>query len=636
MGNKNGHVREFGKFRLDAEKMVLWAEDRPVNLQLKEIELLCLLTERHGEILTKDEILDRVWADSFVEESNLAQHIYRLRKTFKELGETVELIQTVPRRGYRFVGEITDLDNGDLVIERHSFSKTFIQEIENSEEPNLIDIQAKVATQTARPQSLPIVIGACLLAAIAVGVYAYNSRLAGNGQPIRSIAILPLRSLSGDNEKAIGLGFADALITNLGKLNEIKILSIAAVSSYTDEKQEPLAIGRQLNVDAVLEGTLQRSENSLRVNLRLLRTSDGKQIWSETFDQAEARIFEFQDEIALKTAAFLGSAFDLKNREATLKHYTENSEAYRAYQTGRYLHFQADYGKAIVEFELALKYDPKYALAYSGLADSHALLANRSAKEKRIENYEKAKSYASQALVLDNNLAEAHASLGWIRRIYDWDWAESEKHLRRAIELDPNFAAAYARLAFLYITLGKTGEAVRLSQQASQLNPVNHSPSWALYCNRQYEESVAEYLRRTSLPGSPEVQNDARVGAAMAYSEVGKYAEAITLLEQIPDDFQDDYKVTVAIAIAYRRAGQAEKASELLKKLEQKAETGQGYSVRLASVYAAMERNEDAIKQLQKGFAERDDRMMWLKATPHFDQLRSDPRFQEILHKMNL
>jgi DNA-binding winged helix-turn-helix (wHTH) protein/TolB-like protein/thioredoxin-like negative regulator of GroEL len=635
MGIDFDKIREFGNFRLDLQKSVLWHGNEPVSLQLKEIELLKVLTERAGDVITKNELLGRVWADSFVEDSNLTRHIYRIRRVFRELGEPVDLIQTVPRRGYRFTGRVRVDDDGLLVVERRSVSRTLVEELENSAAPDL-----QIPASASLRRSFAVYVAAALLAIVVLAAsfgYFLDTRGVAGGKQFGSIAVLPLKSLAGgEDDKALNLGLADALITNLGQLNEVRVLSTNVISKYTDQDQDPVAIGRELSVDAVMEGTLQRANGQIRVTLRLIRTSDAGQIWSKSFDRAESEIFHLQDEIAVKTAGFLEANLNLEKREAALKHYTENTQAYRAYMTGRYLHFQANYEAAIEEFERALKFDSKYALALSGLADSYALLANRSAKEARVDYYEKAKSYALQALLLDDQLAEAHAALGWIRRIYDWDWAESEKHLRRAIELDPNFATAYQRLASLYITLGRTDEALRYSERASLLNPVNFSTGWALYCNREYEASATEYLRLASMPGSPEIQNDARVGAAMAYIEVGKYAEAISLLEQVPPEFHDSFKVSVTLAIAFFRSGHESRASGLLKKLEEISKTGPGYAVRLAYVYSVAGDRPAAIRQLRKGFAESDDRLMWLRSTPYFDAIRDDPGFQELLRAMKL
>lgn len=629
MINGGNNLREFGNFSLDPTKRVLWFENEPVNLPLKEIELLCVLTENAGEVVTRDEILAKVWADSFVEESNLSRHIYLLRKMLKEHGEDENLIQTVPRRGYRFTGGVTKGESVELLPESADSDRVRDEILETRNEP------PESSFGFLRWLLVPLVVGGVLLAVL--GVYKFSdSTPADPTQPIKSIAVLPLKSFGGEDDKVLSLGLTDTLIANLGKFKEIKVLSTGATKDYIDDDREPAAIGKQLRVGAVMYGSLQRADGKLRVTLRLLETETGRQIWTEAFDESEKDIFLLQDKIAMQASNALALNLDINNRDFVIKRYTENAEAYQAYQSGRYLLYQSQYDKAVKEFERALQFDSKYVLAYAGLADSYAFLANNTESTKSGELYEKAKFYALQALALDDSLAEAHVSLGWIRRIYDWDWAESEKHLRRAVELDPNSALAHQRLSFLYITLGKTAEAVPLSLQATQLNPVGHSAGWAYYCNRQYEESAAEYARRLSLATSSETQREPRLGLAIASIELGKNEEAIRLLEDAPSDIKDDFANVVALAIALYRAGEAERANQTLQTLIEKANEKPGRWVRLAYVYAAMDKKNEAFDSLRKGIETRDDRLMWLKTTPYFDKLRHEAQFLQILREMKL
>ncbi len=633
MNNGDSNLREFGKFSLDPQKRVLWFENEPVNLPLKEIELLSVLTDNPGEVVTREEILNVVWADAYVEESNLSRHIYLLRKVLKEHGEDENLIQTVPRRGYRFTGEISKTANDELPLASNPVSDTGPDESYKRERET-----AKSSSKAFLSWLLvPTLLGFVLL--VGLGVYRFNNSVSApsdTSQPIKSIAVLPLKSLGGEDDKVLSLGLTDTLIANLSKFREIRVLSTGAAKDYADDNREPSAIGKELAVDAVMNGSLQRADGKLRVTLRLIRTDDGQQMWTETFDESEKDIFLLQDTIATQTAKALALNLDIGNRDLVLKRYTANVDAYQAYQAGRYLFYQSQSDKAIREFERALQFDSKYVLAYAGLADSYVMSANRAESNKRGELYERAKLYALQAFALDDSLAEAHVSLGWIRRIYDWDWPESEKHLLRAVELDPNSALAHQRLAYLYITLGKTNEAVPLSLQATLLNPVDHSAGWAYYCNRQYEESAAEYARRLSLATSPETQREPRLGLAMAYIELGRNEDAARVIEEAPSEIKDDFASNVALTIALYRSGDAERANANLRSLVQKANEKSGRWVRLAHVYAAMDKKDEAFYALRKGIETRDDRLMWLKTTPYFDKLRDDPRFLQILRSMNL
>lgn len=634
IGNANGNsdLREFGEFRLDVEKCVLWRDSEPVNLQPKEIEILSALTENPGALVSKQELMDRVWPNAFVEESNLSRHIYRLRRAFESCGLNGSVIQTVPRRGYRFTGDISTNGSEVLVFERRSVSRTLIEELHTSDPPDARSLSAAPLRQSR--VVLPIAL-AVLILTTSFGVYLYN-RLGNADTTLKSIAVLPFKSFENDEMKALGLGFADTLSANLGRMQEIRVLSNDVIDRERLDTQEPAEIGRSLGVDAVIDGTLQRANGKLRVTLRLIRITDGKQLWNDSFDGSEEAVFRMQDAIATEMARVLALNFSLKNREAVLKRYTLNADAYQAYQNGRYLHLQTEYKRAIREFERALQFDSKYVLAYTGLADSYSQLANRSTGQNRVELYEKAKSFALQALAFDESLAEAHASLGWIRRIYDWDWAESEKHLRRAIEFDPNSPSGYSRLASLYATLGRTKEAVQLSEKVLERDPLSGTNGWMLYCDRQYEESAVAYVRRMTIESSPEKQTDGRLGAAMAYTQLGKHNEALDLLLGLSPEHQNDYKVAVTIAIARFRNGQTDAAIAMLPDLEEKAAKADGRWVRLAYVYAAMKMNDKAIDALEKGLETRDDRLMWIKIMPYFDRLKDEPRFRAILNAMGL
>lgn len=625
--------RRFGKFRLDTKTKVLWYENETVDLQLKEIELLCALTERNREVVTKGDLLSLVWADSYVEESNLARHIYQIRRAFKAYDAPEDLIKTIPRRGYMFNGDISS-ESDELIVERHFVARTTIETIENP--GTTTQSPTAESRQRKSPNLLILSIAGLVISFTLIGLLFSRQQSNGLGQ-IRSVAVLPLVSLNDrDSDKAINLGFADALITNLGKFDDLKVLSTNAVSRVTGEWGEPLEVARRLEVDAVVDGTLQKADGKYRIILRVTRVADGKQIWTRTFDKEEGQIFALQDEMATETALALALNLSLQNRGGFLRHYTENTEAYRAYRSGRYHHLQREFEKAINEYAKALDIDSKYALALAGMADSHSFLANNSEGSKRDQLYEKAKSYALQALALDPNLAEAHASLGWIRRIYDWDWEEAEKHLRRAVELDPNSSVAHQRLAYLYITLGRTEEAVALSKQARQLDPINHSVGWAYYCNRQYAESASEYERRLGLATTVEMQREPRLGIALAQVELGRYDEAIRVFDEAPEEIRNDFAMNVALAIAMERNGQKNESGELLSRLEAKTRKANGRWVRLAYAYSVFGKREEAIAALQKGLLTRDDRLMWLKSTPFFDSIRTDTRFIQILTQMRL
>jgi DNA-binding winged helix-turn-helix (wHTH) protein/TolB-like protein/Flp pilus assembly protein TadD len=640
MSDNPNHLHQIGKCRLDSEKKVLWFNDEPVALPLKAVELLSVLVERSGEVVTKDEIWRAVWQDSFVEETNLTHNIYLLRKTLKDLGEP-DLIQTVPRRGYRFAGETRTHSNGDLVIEKHSFTRTLVEEV---------PVEVAQAGPTLPPPLrtyVPTVVAVGAIAAIVVliaGIAAWKFRgdnTAIAGSAVRSIAVLPLVSVNGEpDDRSLSLGFADALITSLGELEGVRVVStrgskdLMAISA-----QDPAQLGKELSVDSVLDGTLQRANGKLRVTLRLIRSSDGVQIWSGSFDESEDEIFKLQDAMARQTASAL-------SREASAgKHSTENRDAYHAYLRGRFFFDKRDsenYAKAIDEFNLAVKFDPAYALAYAGLADVYAMQANISAhdRKRRDELYERSRTMASKALSIDETCAEAHTSLAWIMRVHDWNWEGSEREFKRAIELDPNYANARQWYSFLLLGLGRMDESLVQMEKALELEPLSRIILNNSLTVRNYRGEVEMLSAIVERLDKMENAGTQRSWAwTLAYSRIGEYAKVIEVGEdhmaRNGTKQSSDY-LEANVAIAYARVGDQPKATQILNRLELRAKTDTEAAFRLAQAHAELGNHDRAIELLRICLEARDDRMVWIKTEPRFESIRNDPGFQRMLKQMRL
>jgi TolB-like protein/DNA-binding winged helix-turn-helix (wHTH) protein len=631
-------------FSLDVNRKILWRDGQIVDLPPKAVEMLIVLLRNRGNVVTKQELLDSIWGDTFVEESVLSNNVYLLRKAIGELEPGRQLITTVPRRGYKF--ENPNDAGTDFVLEHHVFDQTTVEDVSSQpDQRNSYRITApSLSSPASRPRRYVLRAAAALLiVGTAIGLLAVRQSPSSSSglSEIRSIAVLPPNPLGkGEDEAVLSFGIADALITQLGNSQRLVVQPLSAVSDYPQTSANGREIGTRLGVDAVMEGTIQRAGDQLRVTIRLLRVADGTQVWSGTFNESRQDIFALQDSIAGSVSAALFGALSVAEREVILSRYKTNIPAYESYLRGRYEYFRYGqppvdrYPRAIAEFEKALDEDPNYALALAGIADAYSQLANYSSGELRVERYEKAKTFATRALAIDDKLAETHAAIGWINRIYDWDWEASERHLTRAIELSPNEARYRYMYAYLLVTLGRTGEAIEQARRSRDLDPVTKTNVYALALasHRRFDEALA-----VMLPTLESTHDTSQWRNAISYYlHAGKPADALALFERTPENVRTEFATEVFVPVIYSRLGDNARADSALLDLEQKADANIGRHVRLAATYAALGMNDKAIAALEQGLPSRDDRMMWIKTNPFFDGLRDDPRFDAVVRKMNL
>ncbi len=626
MSNKVKHFYEFDEFRLDAETPCLWRDGKPVQIFPKALEVLVLLVSKHGAIVSRDELLETVWHDCFVEESNITYTVSLLRKTLDE-HDKKHFIQTIPKRGYRFAADVREVT-------------------ETGETAPIIPADS-VSINQPKAQIRWHFIGIILLGLIFVSSFAvwwsFGDQKGLSSIPvmqrnIRTVAILPLKTLTeSEQNKALSLGLTDSLISRLGSLNRFAVRPLNSVKGYTETDQDPLKFGETLKVDAVLEGTLQTVENRLRVNLRLWDVRDGAQLWQGSFDETEADFFNLQDTISTKVTQSLVSQLIEKDREILTKRDTENREAFDAYWRGRFFLEKRNTEKAIAEFQQAINLDPNYALAYTGLADAYIWQANFTFGADT-ELYGKAKTAADKALELDPNLADAHSSLGRVKYNHDWDWAGAEESFRRAIELNPNSAGAHQFYFRLLTTLGRYDEAYAEIYKARELDPrsadLGVPLSGILEKQGKFDESIKV------LQSTLEMDKDskfARRGIGNDYLLKGDYAKVIELGNELfPNQAETDFAWASMLATAYHKIGQTQKATAMRNHLKKLAENDPKPLYFLALSNSETGRTDEAVAALQKCLELREERMIWTKDEPRFANLKDDSRFQEILRKMNL
>lgn len=648
-------LREFGKCRLDVEKKFLWCDNQPVQLSLKAIELLCVLVESGGTVVTKDEIWQAVWQNSFVEETNLTHNIYLLRKIFKSLGEP-DLIKTVPSRGYRFAGEVREVENGnsEIVIEHHALTQTLIEEIsptENEElrtendKPVLENIKTigeeekpKKSSQFSIHKSKAFALTVLLLAlAGGFAVWRYqNSPAKTSLTEIKSIAVLPFKTIGGGKENEYqGLGLADVLITRLSNIKELNVRPTSAI--FNLENQDLTSVGEKLKVDAILEGTIYRINDKIRVTARLIRTSDNSPVWAGQFEKPQQDELKLQDEIALQVVDALALNLSGNEKNALTKRYTESADAHQLYVKGRFEWNKRSYAgmyEAERLFRNAIEKDPNFALAYIGLADR--LVTTVDAGE--------ASTLIAKALELDPNLAEAYATSGFLSTFHEWNWQDAEVHFKKSIELNPGYATAHHWYATLLAIQGRTDEAKSEMRRALEINPLSHNFLADLgqlhYFAREYDKAE-EYCRK-ALEIYPDFEF-AHEYLSDIYLLTGEY-------DKMVDEHLEIYKSQAMFAsqtdkqkerhlknfakrrTIYQQGGIRKYMESLMVSSSRSPNNFYGH----AMIHTFLGDKEKALDNLEKAFEGNAFMLVFVKADPIFDSLRDEPRYQEILRKMNL
>lgn len=614
------NIWQFGDFRLDTTRKVLWHQEKTVAMPLKELELLSMLVTHRGELVTKDELLGEIWGDSFVEESNLSRHIYLLRKTLKDLGAD-GVIENVPRRGYRFAGDARALEANDVVIEKHTRTRTLI-ELEEVSRPVRSSTRAVALTTIA--------------AVLIVGAVIFASRYVRSEQPakqISSIAVLPFKTISTTpGTEHMGAGLADILTTRLSNIKDLKVRP--AQASAGTESDDSVASGRRLKVDAVLEGAIYHADGRVRVTARLVRVDDATVVWSGEFEKLKRDELQLQHEIAFRIIPLVAVNLSPGEREALAKKYTENADAYELYIRGRY-EWNRRNTSGIIEaqrlFRNAIAADPGFALAYVGLADS--LVMNQ-------PQVAEAPVMIRKALELDPNLGEAYATLGFLQMFFEWEWQKAEASFKRSFELKPNYATAHHWYATLLAIKGDTAAARDEMHKALELNPLSHNFLADLgqlhYFSGEYAEAERYCLKALEI--------DAEFSFAHEYLhniylKTGRYEEAVVEIakaEAINGSYMHEARKPQEpmgrFRAAFRRSGIN---GYLEERFPGKPPSSEAYYL-YAMKHAYVGDREKALDYLEKATEARMFLSAFMKAEPVFEGLRSEPRYQRLLRKMGL
>lgn len=620
---------EFREFRFDTEKRVLWRDGTMVALTPRASEVLLLLLENHGNLVERQEIVDRVWSETFVEDGNLNHAVSALRKV---LGN--ELIQTVPRRGYRFTADVVEPPKVEphLLVEKRTSSTSLIEEREI-----FIDDTAPLAEISGPARRRRIVIlGAASLAVIAaMAAWLVLRPAAGNvaesTPSIKSLAVLPLRSFSrDDSSEKLRLRITDALITKLGRLDDLAVRPTNSVLRFASEDPDVVAAGRTLGVDAVLAGRVQEENGQLRVTLQLISVSSGNQIWAEQFDGRSGEILRLQDAIAGKFSRDLS----LRNTREVSRRPALNNESYEAYLKGRYLWNQRrkdTYFKALEYFEQSVTIDPTFALGYTGIADCYYLLQQRNVLST-IDAYAKAEPAALKALELDPNLSEAHSSMGAINMLRYSRWSEAEQNYLKAIELDPNSAEAHGRLGMLYNLLRRFDEAYVVLKKAEEIDPTSLNVAIYLganfYFSSQFDRAEKQFLR--ILEFAP--------GTERAHYFLTRIYEITDRPEAAVEHALKEREVSRPSSVeplraAFARGGIRGFWRKQVELLTEESREMFGLEYQIASRYALLNEFENATRYAEMSVEKLGAMTNLARVDPQFDRLRDYPAFADLMRR---
>ena len=605
-----GPVYAFGPFLLDIGERRLSREGEVVPLTAKALDLLQVLVENHGHLLQKDELMRRVWPDAAVEENNLTVTISALRKALGEGPTERTYIETVPRRGYRFLAEVRPAGGSP---------------------------PPPAGRRPARGRA--IVAGAAILAALAaVAAVRKGKAPAAAAVPVRSMAVLPFRSLTNDGDH-LGLGMADALITRLAGTNLLRVRSTGSVQRYAAPGVDPLAVGRELAVDSVLEGSLQTSGNRLRTTVRLLRVGDGSTVWAGTFDERLTDIFSVQDSISERIVEALSLQLSDAQRR-TPRRYTSDTEAYQLYLRGRFFwdkRTRDGFERGTAYFRQAVEKDPSYALAHSGLADSYIGMTYYHYAAPHV-SMPLARAAALKALEIDDSLAEAHVSLAHVKTNYEWDWREADRLFTKAIALRPEYARAHQWYGIHYLTpAGRLEEAVAAVRRARQLEPLspvfNAFVGATLFFAGRPDEAIEECRKTVDLHPDFGV---AHWYLGRVHLEEGRHREALDALRRAVTLSGGSPLMKGTLGVGYARAGDRPAAEATLRELEALRAAGYASAVDFAVVHAALGDRESAFRWLDRATEERAFHLIYLKVWPELDPLRQDPRFAALVRRLGL
>lgn len=612
-----GRIR-FGDFEVDADACALSRAGAPIKLQQQPFDVLLALLEQPGRLVSRDELRQRMWSsDTFVDfDHSLNIAVNKLRAALKDSAEQPQFIETLPRRGYRFIGTIEPIpaakpDVPPPAIERRVSRSTIIWT------SVLVAVAAGLSTTwIGRDASLP-----------AAPTY-------------RSIAVLPLENLSRDpNEAYLADGITDELTTDLARISSLRVISRGSVLQFRGGRVPLPEIGRRLHVDAIVEGSVTRSGDRVRVTAQLIDAAADRHLWAESYERNVSDLLALQREVAAAIAERIQATLTVRERAGLTSPRRVNPDAYLAYIKGRSFwnqRTQPALEKAVASFQQAIDADTGYAPAYAGLADCYTALGYVSYLPPKVA-FERAEAAAARAIALDADLADPHASLAYAKFYYDWDFANANLEFQRALTLNPNAVTALDWHSVYLTAMGRFDEARAEILRARELDPLsvatNTDVGFVDYYSRHYADA-AKQLRATveMNPSFPL----AHLWLGRTYQEQHQYDEAVAEYTAAAKVLTDWPVTMAAIGHVYGVSGRRDDAHRVLRDLQALSSRKYVTPYGVALVYAGLGDTASAFDWLDRAVADRSNWLVWLKLDPRFANLHGNPRFDALLARIGL
>ena len=636
MLGKPERMFHFGEFTLEVEEHRLREGESEIDLRPKAFDVLLYMVEHHGHLVRKDELMDAVWGTTIVTEAAMTHCIEEVRKALGDDAHQSSYLKTISRVGYKFIAPVSAVDSSG-----QGFTKSDAQHVSEMSSTSQQHAQRRVLdhllslwTRTSLKILILVLIGMMIVTS---ALYLQHMR---SYLKIKSLAVLPLTNLNGDPAlEYFADGMTEALITELAKISSIRVISRTSVMQYK-EIQRPLAdIANELRVDAIVEASILYSGDRVRITAQLLQANPERHLWAESYDRKMRDILALQKEVTRAIAEEIEAKLTPQEQANLTNVRQVDLEAYQAYLRGRFFwnkRVPESFLKSIDYFNQAISIDPGYAPAYAGLADCYNLLYDYDVMTP-LEAVSRAKAAAMKALEIDTLLAEAHASLGFALTRYDWDWIGAEREFKRAIELNPNYAAAHHWYALELCMMGRFQEAMIEITEALELDPfsliINANKGWLLFFERNYD-AAEQWLQRTRELDPNFLSTRVKLG--WVYEQQGFYERAIDQFTYALVLSHEEANVIALLGNSYALSGQRLAAKQIIDELKQESMRRYISSYWIAMIYACLDEKDNAFEWLTRAYKERSSGLVWLKVEPKLDILRSDPRYTELLKRIRL